>query len=762
VAALPFTRKAALMRIGTCTMTAKKNKPAAAADHPEHLAERVRQLETALRKSKRSLADALEREENYRTLFDSSNEAMVVFDPASEKIIDFTSQALRLYGYSPQEMLGRTMQDLLSGQPPCRQDCPRDGSCCISDEKPLIFETCTGRKNGDPLWLEVRLKRCLINRKNSLVMLLRDIGQRKQTEKTLRDSEARYRTAFENTGTAMFINEADMTLSMVNSGFAKLTGYFKHEIEGRMKWTQFVHPDDVRRLKSYHVNRRRNGDAPNELTCKLVDRQGNVKDMFLKVDLIPGTQRSIGSFIDITRIKQTEAILQDKEAQLRAILDSFDGLIYVSSADFRLEYINPGYRNLLGRDATGERCYRALHGRDGVCPFCVQDQVQAGDTVSFEVHNPFDKRWYHSVNSPIQRVDGSLSLLALVTDINDRKEAEMALQKSARNLRKENTMLRSCIKERYKLGRIIGKSKAMQAVYEQIINAAATNANVIIYGESGTGKELVARAIHDLSDRHDRSFVPVNSGAIPEKLLESEFFGYKQGAFTGAVNDKPGYLDLADGGTLFLDELGEIELNLQVKLLRALESGVYTPVGDRFERKSDMRIIAATNQDLQALVRRGRMREDFFYRINVIPIPLPPLRRRKDDLPLLVDHFLRLHAKGANPPPLTGRILDALYDYHWPGNVRELENVLLRYISMRTFDPATIIGKNAAGRSKPGPGHPAASLKEQVETLERNLISSTLKQHRWHKSNVAAALGIDRKTLAKKIQHYGLTEDAQS
>jgi len=185
----------------------------------------------------------------------------------------------------------------------------------------------------------------------------------------------------------------------------------------------------------------------------------------------------------------------------------------------------------------------------------------------------------------------------------------------------------------------------MQDVYEFILQAAATQANVIIYGESGTGKELVAKAIHETSDRSKKSFVTVHCGAIPETLMESEFFGYKKGSFTGANLDKRGYLDEADGGTLFLDEVGEIGLNMQVKLLRAIAGGGYTPVGSSTKKNTDVRIVAATNRNLRDMVKRGIMREDFFYRIHILPIYLPPLRDRKDDLPLLVDHFLQIQDK---------------------------------------------------------------------------------------------------------------------
>ena len=219
----------------------------------------------------------------------------------------------------------------------------------------------------------------------------------------------------------------------------------------------------------------------------------------------------------------------------------------------------------------------------------------------------------------------------------------------------------------------------MQAIYEQIINAASSDATVIIYGEPGTGKELVAHAIHDMSERRQERFVPVHCGAIPENLIESEFFGYVKGAFSGAGTDTQGYIDFAHQGTLFLDEIGEIGPHMQVKLLRVIEGGGYTPIGSNQVRQSDIRIIAATNRDMKERMESRRMRKDFFYRIHILPIYLPPLKQRKDDLPLLIDHFMMLYGGKKNLPPINDRMMAQLMAYDWPGNVRELQNVIIRY-----------------------------------------------------------------------------------
>lgn len=311
---------------------------------------------------------------------------------------------------------------------------------------------------------------------------------------------------------------------------------------------------------------------------------------------------------------------------------------------------------------------------------------------------------------------------------------------------------------------IVGKSRIMRNVFEQIINAAATDASVIICGEPGTGKELVAHAIHRKSKRHGKPFVTVHCGAIPESLFESEFFGYKKGAFSGAYDDKIGYLDSANRGTLFLDEIGEINPHMQMKLLRAIDGDGYTPVGSTRVKTSDFRIVAATNRDLKQLVQRERMRQDFFYRIHIIPIDLPPLRERLEDIPLLVDHFLkRYYEDGMTPLMKPDKFYEILKSYDWPGNVRELQNAIIRFCATRNLD---FIIEDAPDGGSPGyvafskaPGIVDRPLKSYVQDLESLVISRALQQYQWHRSKVAALLKIDRKTLSAKIKRYHLEKN---
>jgi PAS domain S-box-containing protein len=378
-------------------------------------------------------------------------------------------------------------------------------------------------------------------------------------------------------------------------------------------------------------------------------------------------------------------------------------------------------------------------------------------------------------------ISSTRQMIASFTDITSRKQTERALKESKELLQKEVSLLWSSLKERYRFGDIIGKSQVMQEVYEIIIKAAETNANVIIYGESGTGKELVAHAIHQMSDRREQRFVAVNCGAIPENMIESEFFGCKKGAFTGAYADRLGYLDYANGGTLFLDEAGEIDSNMQVKLLRVIDGAGYIPLGSNETRKTDVRIIAATNRNLKGLIKDRSIREDFFYRIHIIPIYIPPLRERKDDLPLLIDHFRQQN--DTNHPPLPGNIVDALLNYDWPGNIRELQNVLHRYFTLKRLDfaggPATRpaqmkdmlpkdgdsirTGFNASivssRQTQPDRDHDNIQIAKStmtLEAMERDHIMRALSENNWHRDRTASALGISRKTLFRKMQKFCL------
>ena len=453
--------------------------------------------------------------------------------------------------------------------------------------------------------------------------------------------------------------------------------------------------------------------------------------------------------------------LRESEERYRILAEKVaDGVTLTQ--DGRFLFVNSAFLSMFGfthqEQLIGKRvvAFKSIIGEQLAEDICRSFESRTYGENFFETLYLNRKRrecWVEGHHNII-RFNDKPACLSTFRDVTERKLKERAAKAKAERLRIENISLRFSTQERYRLGNIIGKSRAMQEVYELISKAASSDASVIVYGESGTGKDLVARAIYEKSNRAGKEFVAVNCAAVPNELLEGEFFGHKKGAFTGAYIDKAGYVELADGGILFLDEIAELSLRMQVKLLRTVDSGEYSPVGSNQTKKSDFRIVAATNKNLMDQVKMGSMREDFFYRIHVIPITLPPLRDRKEDIPLLVDHFWGMQGDRKKTDPVPGRIMDALLRYHWPGNVRELQNALERYVAVRRleFMDSTLLGQMPE-ELKPG----RISLRDAVENLERALITEALNQSRWNKSKTARILGISRRTLFRKLKVFEIS-----
>ncbi len=335
-----------------------------------------------------------------------------------------------------------------------------------------------------------------------------------------------------------------------------------------------------------------------------------------------------------------------------------------------------------------------------------------------------------------------------------------------RDLVRENKALR---KEQAKLGQVtnmIGASAALQQVKDMVRRVAVLPSTIAIHGESGVGKELVARSVHQLSERSQKPFVAINCGGIPENLLESELFGHKRGTFTGAVEDKDGLFVVANGGTLFLDEIGEMPLALQVKLLRVLDNHMVTPLGGVESIKVDVRIVSATNRDLDEMVREGTFREDLFYRLNVIPLHLPALRERPDDIPLLVRHYLTRHAEklSRRVPVITPAALDMLCAYDWPGNIRELGNVIERALALCNADTIDVAElPNNVSQHMPRANASYSDLPQQgldlealIEDIEMKLIEQALSRTRHSQKKAARLLGLTARSLRYRLQKYGI------
>lgn len=339
-----------------------------------------------------------------------------------------------------------------------------------------------------------------------------------------------------------------------------------------------------------------------------------------------------------------------------------------------------------------------------------------------------------------------LSLEKVIIPINN------ALDKQ--RLERENTELRNTISKKWE---IIGEGPAMKTIKHEIATAGASQSRVIIYGESGTGKELVARSLHEASDRKDRDFIEVNCAAIPQELIESELFGHEKGSFTGASDRKKGKFELANRGTLFLDEIGDMSMTTQAKVLRIIETQEFQSVGGSKKIKVDVRIIAATNKDLLKEIKNGNFREDLYFRLNVIPIHMPPLRERKEDIPLLVEHFLTSLARqyGQKKKVISKPTLSSLMGYDWPGNVRELKNTIERFVIMNPteiIDVVEIPSAKSAAADMSGD----RTLKDAREEFEKEYILKKLQENSWNISKTSEILEIERSNLHRKMKALGI------
>jgi DNA-binding NtrC family response regulator len=335
----------------------------------------------------------------------------------------------------------------------------------------------------------------------------------------------------------------------------------------------------------------------------------------------------------------------------------------------------------------------------------------------------------------------------------------------------ENIYLRGELEERYQFDNIIGKSESMQEIFRLVEKVAPTDSTILIRGQSGTGKELIARAIHQHSLRKDKKFIAVDCGALPETLLESELFGHVKGSFTGAVVTKSGLLEVANGGTFFLDEVGDLSLGIQAKLLRVLQEKEFRQVGGVKSIKVNVRLVAATNQDLELMIREGRFREDLFYRVNIVPIRLPSLKERREDIPLLADHFLKVYnsRRNKNIKGFSPQALGVLMEYDWPGNVRELENIIDRMVIMsdsETIDvehvPIHIVGSRVCFNITAA--RTGAELKEMkkrmrtqaVENVEKAFLIEALKRNQWNVSKAARDVGMYRQNFQAMMRKYNI------
>ena len=435
-------------------------------------------------------------------------------------------------------------------------------------------------------------------------------------------------------------------------------------------------------------------------------------------------------------------------APTNAILESISDGVFTIDMNWRVTFFNRAAEDITGisrEEALGRLCSEVFKSSMCEAECALQRTLKNGKPV-------INKSGY-LIDSEGDRVPISISTAVL-------RDSEGKIIGGAETFRdlSEIEALRKELEGRVQIGDLVSHSQAMRPIFDMLPSLASSSTTILVQGETGTGKELLAKAIHGMSPRSKKPFVAVNCGALPDTLLESELFGYKKGAFTGATQDKPGRFSLAGDGTLFLDEIGEISPALQIRLLRVLQEHTYEPLGATRSEKSNARILVATNRDLVAMVKSGEFRQDLFYRINIISLELPPLRRRKEDIPLLVEHFVgrfnRLQSK--NITGFTPGAYSLLMAHDWPGNIRELENVVERAFVLCTTKwispehlPTELTG------CKPRPTE-SVDIESAIRFAEEQSILGALQRNSFNRAAAARELGIHKTTLYRKIKNLSI------
>ena len=588
---------------------------------------------------------------------------------------------------------------------------------------------------------------------------LQDIEDRKVAEAALRKSEEDWRNVFENNPTMYFMVDAAGTILAVNPFGAEQLGYQVDELTGRPMNSLFYEAD---REATQSVIARCFIQPGQSMSWehRKVRKDGSVLWVRGTARAVPRGNAAILLIAgeDITDRKHAEEKIREQEMELRQILDAAPQHVAVLGPDGTRLYLNRAaldyhgftleqWQNLdpqsLFHPDDWERAHRG-----------VENALSSGSRLEFEAR--VERRdgkfcWFLFRFNPLRDEQGHITRWAVAAiDIEDRKQAE-------ERLRHENIALREEIDKASMFEEIVGASPALRAVLSRVAKVSPADSTVLLSGETGTGKELIARAIHKRSRRSSRAFVSVNCAAIPAALIGSELFGHEKGSFTGATHRRLGRFELAEGGTIFLDEVGELPVETQIALLRVLQEREFERVGGNQVIRTDVRVIAATNRDLEAAIAEGTFRRDLFYRLNVFPIEIPPLRERREDIPLLVEYFIDRYARkaGRNIRWVNKKSLDLLLSYSWPGNVRELQNVIERSVVVCETENFSVDESWLSPQSPVGEPKNALELSERLAAQEKEMIEAALRESGgrvFGPSGAASRLGMPRSTLESKIR----------
>jgi PAS domain S-box-containing protein len=648
---------------------------------------------------------------------------------------------------------------------------------CLASGEVFEYETRVRRANGDYRWMFHR-KWPLRDANGEIVKWYgssMDVEERKTAEGALRNSEAYLAEAQRISHTGSFGWKAS-----TEEIFWSAETFRIFQCDPKTKPTKEfilsrIHRDDLDRVRDQIERASRDGDSF-DFEHRLQLHEGSVRHVRLTANVLRDNASNIefvGAITDVTEQRRAESVIREQEAELRQIVDLAPQFVAVFGPDNESLYANRMLLEYLGLGLEEWRQRFKSATPSYVTEFVHPDDWErvtsdSGSAVSqgnaFELEMRLRKRdgsyrWFLARYNPLHHGTGQITRWYVTgTDIEDRKQTEERLQN-------ENVALREEIDKASMFEEIVGTSAALKNVLSRISKVAPSDSTVLITGETGTGKELVARAIHRRSDRASRAFVSVNCAAIPRDLIASELFGHEKGAFTGATQQRLGRFELANGGTLFLDEVGELPAETQIALLRVLQEHEFERIGGNRRIRTDVRVIAATNRDLQAAIAAGSFRSDLFYRLNVFPMETPSLRERRADIPLLVEYFIDRYARKAGKKirRVNKKTLELLQSYAWPGNIRELQNVIERSMILCETEIFSI-DENWLPRQLAL----TAESKHQVElprrllAQEKNMIEAALKETRGRVSGptgAAVKLGIPRSTLESKIRSMKINKN---
>ncbi len=703
-----------------------------------------------------------ESEQRFRTIFNRAGTGIALADLVSGGPIENNRALQTMLGCSRDELGRIETYDELT----CEEDRASDAilyrELCDGQRDTLRQEKHLILRDGKSVWANVifTLLRDAEGRPKRVLAIHEDITERKRAEEALRRSEQRLRDVVETIPTMAWTTLPEGASDLANQRWQEYTGMSLPDTSGE-GWKKPFHPADI----ASHVEKWSASLAtgkPLENEARLRRASDGQYRWFLHRGVPLRDEHGeivkwYGTATDIEDLKQAQVKLRQDEEELRRITDAIPLMIFVLNPDGQTIHANRvalDYTGLTLEDAQA-RNFRAriFHPED-------VERLRQPRLEGLAAKVPFENeqralgkdgqyRWFLIRYNPLLDEDGKVvRWYATATDIDDRKRSED-------RTRNENLALRDEVDKASMFEEIVGESAALQSLLARVTKVAPSDSTVLITGETGTGKELIARAIHKRSPRSSRAFVNVNCAAVPASLIASELFGHEKGSFTGALQRRLGRFELADGGTIFLDEVGELPLETQIALLRVLQEREFERVGGTQSIRADVRVIAATNRDLQTAIASGAFRSDLFYRLNVIPMEVPPLRERKQDIPLLVEYFIDRYSRKAGKRIRTveKKTLELLRSYSWPGNIRELQNVIERSVVVCEKDVFSV-DESWLSRD-PSSDSASQPLSEKIAAQEKEMIEAALAESKGRvsgPSGAAAKLGIPQSTLDSKIK----------